>query len=898
MAQWTKAAGPADLSVCEAEPIRTPGSTQAYGCLLTLRAADGALVGHSGNAAVMLGRDLAVGQSIDDALGRAIWPILQAALAKRLPQADPEAVDLTEAAPGLQARFDVVAHRSGPWIVVEFLPRRPQTPGLEAAASSAGFADDAADLFRLSQGAAERIRVLTGSDRVMIYRFHEDWTGEVIAEVRRADMTPYLGLRYPASDIPSQARQLFRETLIRQIADVEAPEAGLVMSDTPLDLSKAILRSASPYHMGYLRNMGVAATLTLSIVVDGKLWGLVGCHHTAPRYIGFEQQRAALALTRRFATRIEALEGAEARVQGAFLDAASDRWRTRFAGIRGVVPLPRGVIPLVTHLGALAGDLRADGLAIVCGDTCLSLGAAPDCEWLIHAASQLRDRATLPNVLATDWLGAEPGLLPSPAPLAGAMVAVVSGLPTLALYAFRTALVREVHWGGDPSQPALVSPDDGRLSPRRSFERWRELVRDQARPWTQAERELFTLCASQLDVGLAADPERFATALSEDLAAFAESYTTVGDAQRLFVDVLPENMGVLLWETGRQGAKLLHVNRAFTDMFGVEPSELVGGDPERAIDRARLDRAALHIDVGAEQEFDAWSPTKGARRLRTRRERLVRYRGAEGVRMVESMILSDVTGDFRAHEALIAAVRRAEVAESARSALLRNMSHELRTPLNAVLGYSDLLAKELLGPLGAPAYVEAAGEIRASAGHLLSLIDQTLEMARLREGQLSLSEVRLDLRGPIDEAVNMVQLQADAGGITLQLSTPDLALVGTADQLAVRQMAINLISNAIKFTPRGGAVAVGLERLHDGDVALTVTDTGIGIPFDAVGKLFQPFSQVDSSLGRRQGGSGLGLSIVKSLAQLHGGSVGLESAEGRGSTFTVRLPAWRMEAAA
>jgi signal transduction histidine kinase len=324
----------------------------------------------------------------------------------------------------------------------------------------------------------------------------------------------------------------------------------------------------------------------------------------------------------------------------------------------------------------------------------------------------------------------------------------------------------------------------------------------------------------------------------------------------------------------------------------------VDRSPKCVLERTRLDPGAFDIGVGKDQEFDAWSPTKGARRLRAQRVNVVRYLGPNGLRTVESLLLSDITGASRAHEALVAEVRRAATAEATRGELLRNMSHELRTPLNAVVGYSDLLAQELLGPLGTPEYVQAAQEIRGAAKHLLSLIDNTLEMARLREGKLDLSEVRVDLRDTMTEAVSMVRLLAESEEIALRWARPDTPLVATVDELAMRQIAINLINNAIKFTPKGGTVSLALDRLENGELAMSVTDTGRGIAPEALGRLFQPFAQVDSAGDRRQGGSGLGLSIVKSLVALHGGSVGVESVETEGSTFTVRLPAWRLEARA
>jgi light-regulated signal transduction histidine kinase (bacteriophytochrome) len=825
-----------DFSACEAEPIRTNGLVQSFGCLLIVNARDGVIAGYGANASLMLGRPLSLGQPVDEALGHAVWPEIQRAMAAASP------LDETRM-----------------------------------------------DLFRLSARAAEQMRLLTCYDRIMIYRFHPDWTGEVIAEVRRPSMTPYLGLRYPATDIPSQARALYVETRVRQIADVRAPVVSLTAPDPRLDLTHAVLRSASPYHLEYLKNMGVGATLTVSILVDGALWGLIACHHDGPRQIPQESQSAAAALATDLASRIKALEHNENTSRRRSLDKALEHWRQRLAE-------PGTVRPLLSHLATVMADLRAQGVAVVCGEACLSVGATPDSDWLIDAAIALKGHAAPGSVLATDQLAAVPGLRRVADRVAGALVVVLPGEPAIALFVFRTPLVKEVHWGGDPTRPANVSPDDGRMSPRRSFALWRQLVQDRSQAWSLQKRGIFSFFADWLAEGQRMNESGFAETLGSDLADLAEEYIKPGDTHQLLVDILPEGMGVLLWTSDENGPRLLHGNRAFVSMFGLETGELDGQSSSRVLEHTQMDPSVFANDAGVEQEIDIWSPTKGARRARVRREYLVRYVGPQGFRAVVSLLVSDVTGVSRAHDALVAAVRHAEEAEGARKALLRNMSHELRTPLNAIMGYSDLLAQELLGPLGQPGYVQAARELRAGALHLISLVDNTLEIARLRDGKLDLNESQVDLRGVIDEAAQMLHPMFEAQGVTLRWVRPETPVIAMVDHTSIRQIAINLINNAVKFSSAGGTVTVALTRLVDGGLSFSVEDTGIGIPAEAITRLFQPFSQIDSGRDRRLGGAGLGLSIVKSLAQLHGGSAEAHSVEGEGATFRVSLPAWRIEA--
>jgi light-regulated signal transduction histidine kinase (bacteriophytochrome) len=637
--------------------------------------------------------------------------------------------------------------------------------------------------------------------------------------------------------------------------------------------------------------MGVGATLTLSILVKGALWGMIACHHDTPRQIPYDSQTAAIALTTDLANGIEALQHDEASTRQIVIDKALESWRTRLAK-------PGRAKPLISHLTVMMADLHAQGVAVVCGETCLSIGVAPDVDWLIEAAGALKDRAPPGQVFSTDQLAAAPGLSAPSDRVAGALAVVLPGSPRIALFAFRAPLIREVHWGGDPARAALVSPVDGRMSPRRSFALWRELVRDRSKAWSEARLSIFSFLAHWLAEGRRLDPSGFADALDADLADLADAHLKPGDTHQLLLDTLPEGMGVLLWTEDEPGLRLLHANRSFVSMFGLEAGQLDGEDRRWVLERTQLDPSVFTHAAGAEQEIDIWSPSQGPRRARVRREYLVCYRGPKGVRTLESLLISDVTGVSRTHEALIASVRHAEDAEGARKALLRNMSHELRTPLNAIMGYSDLLVQQLLGPLGQSAYVQAAQEIRAGGRHLLAMIDNTLEMARLRDGKLDLNETQVDLRNVIDEAVKMLHPISQSQGVTLSWIRPETLVIAMVDPTAIRQIAINLINNAIKFTARGGTVTVAMTRRIDGGLSLSVVDTGIGIPAGAIGRLFQPFSQIESGRDRRLGGAGLGLSIVKSLAQLHGGSAEVHSVEGQGATFKVSLPAWRIEAAA
>lgn len=242
---------------------------------------------------------------------------------------------------------------------------------------------------------------------------------------------------------------------------------------------------------------------------------------------------------------------------------------------------------------------------------------------------------------------------------------------------------------------------------------------------------------------------------------------------------------------------------------------------------------------------------------------------------------------------LRAAKDAAENASTAKSAFLANMSHELRTPLNAVIGFSEIMHGELFGPMGNARYREYAGDITASAHHLLNLVNDLLDHSRIEAGRYELSEEALDLYEVANAALRLVEGRAKDLGVDLVLdTTPRLPLL-FADRRAVQQIMINLLTNAVKFTPRGGRVTLRLALGADNQLSVAVADTGVGIAAENVPRVLEPFTQIESPLSKTHQGTGLGLPIVNALTVLHGGKLSIDSEIGRGSTFTVAFPSDR-----
>ena len=245
---------------------------------------------------------------------------------------------------------------------------------------------------------------------------------------------------------------------------------------------------------------------------------------------------------------------------------------------------------------------------------------------------------------------------------------------------------------------------------------------------------------------------------------------------------------------------------------------------------------------------------------------------------------------------LSSARKEAESANRMKSDFLAQMSHELRTPLNAILGFSDFMMSEPHGPLGHENYREYVGDIHGGGQHLLGVINDILDMSKIEAGAVELHEELVDTEALLDESARMLRERAANAGASLRAEVePGLAHLFGDAQLVKRGL-LNLLYNAIKFTPSGGQVTVRADQSADGGIALTVIDNGVGIAAQNIAHCLTPFGQAENVLRRTHDGTGLGLPMVKSLVELHGGTLDLQSALGEGTKATLRFPAQRTRA--
>ena len=465
-----------DLQNCADEPIHIPGSIQPHGALLFLTDA-GHVEGWSANIATVTDAEPVLDQPYG-ALGlpQAVTDLIQESLDTMEDGASPATVT----AVAIRDRdYDCVVHAHTRRVIVEFEAREVS---MEEVAQFAIKAHSSIDRLRrqrsidgLLETAVRQIRDFTGFDRVMAYRFRSDDSGDVVAEARRDDLVPYLGQRYPAGDIPPQARRLYVLNTLRMIADVGYDAVPLLGAPdaAPLDMSFAVLRSVSPIHVEYLQNMGVGASMSVSIVIHGRLWGLVACHHMDPKRVPYSVRMAADVLAQVIASTVQ---GIEAREDAELVEHAAN---VRTSLVESLLLDEDPLEALVEHGDGLLESTHAQALVVsqygrvVCRGVDQALGEA------IVAALPAEPHDIVTRAGVKDWPEAIQPLLGKWAGMLGLPFDPPSGGWCVLL---RTEQVEEVAWGGKPDK-TQAGPLGERLTPRGSFEAWHETVRGRAHPW-------------------------------------------------------------------------------------------------------------------------------------------------------------------------------------------------------------------------------------------------------------------------------------------------------------------------------------------------------------------------------------------------------------------------------
>lgn len=745
-----------DLTNCDREAIHIPGLIQAHGVLLTLQEPDLIILQASLNTAEILDipAELLINHRLDKFFNQEqIDRLRECLFTENIEIYNP--LNITWERGDSKKEFECIIHRYDRVLLLEMelslgskeIPALSFYHLAKAAIMKIKRADNFQEMTKLL---AREIRKITGYDRVMVYQFEPDESGIVIAESKQEELEPFLGLHYPASDIPKQARNLYYQNWLRLIVDINYQPVPIIpkynpLTNAPLDLSLSTLRSVSPIHIEYLQNMGVAASFCTSLITDKKLWGLIVCHHYSPRYVTYGIRKVCELLGQLISLEVVNKQQKE-------FEKYSEKIKVIQEELKYILSVKNVNNQIFNdYENNLLELVNAEGAIICFGQNLSLIGKTPVMEdtqdltnWLQNYNHQ---EVFYTNCLSQIY------------PTAKKLKETASGLLAISIFVddisyqiiwLRPEVIQTVHWAGDPNKPVRVKEDGMiHLSPRRSFELWKETVREKSLPWKQIE-----------------------------------------------IDAAAELRNAL--------------------MFAV-----------LKFYQSELQQAAIE----------------------------------------------------------------AQAANRAKSQFLAKMSHELRTPLNAILGFTQVLALHSLNT----EQQEYLGIIGRSGEHLLSLINDVLEMSKIEAGLVSFNENSFDLYHLLDGLEEMLQLKAKSKNLQLLFNRePYLPQYVKTDESKLRQVLINLLANAIKFTTKG-SVKLDVKVVECSrqfyvkkselkcKILFQVEDTGLGIDPEEVKHIFEPFFQ--SEAGRKSmEGTGLGLPISRQFVQLMGGDISINSELGKGTT--------------
>ncbi|MES2494966.1 MAG: HWE histidine kinase domain-containing protein [Pseudomonadota bacterium] len=479
-----------DLTSCDREPIHLLGAIQSFGFLLSV-STDWLISRASENLAEHIGVawDEALGQPLDRILSDDAVHDIRNRISYLQGEDSVERLLRVRLRPGL-AEYDVAIHFSHSMIIIEGEPSGPaghEDIGITVR-SMLMRQSQSSTMQNFQLNAVRQIRAITGFDRVMLYRFDQDGAGEVVAESVVSKRESFLGLRYPATDIPRQARALYVRNVLRVIADLQDPGSRIMpekdVGGQPIDLSMSVLRSVSPVHIEYLSNMGVRASLSISVICEGRLWGLIACHHYDRLRPTLEQRTAAELFGRMFSMMLESREREDAAAYEQRSRAITDR-------LMAVVAQNAELLHNPEWIGeTISAAVPSDGIGVYLDGRISLSGMTPDEDQFGELIRYLSTGAASQIVITDNLSRLHPPAAAYAERAAGILAIPISRSPRDYVILFRSEKVRSVRWAGDPQKAMEEDSNSVRISPRKSFEAWRQLVQGVSEPFTAAEQRV------------------------------------------------------------------------------------------------------------------------------------------------------------------------------------------------------------------------------------------------------------------------------------------------------------------------------------------------------------------------------------------------------------------------
>ncbi len=842
---------PVTQETCSSEQIRIPGAIQRHGFLLGLDDSQDRVAVASENAEEFLQTPLKLilGARLDELLERELLGIVQ----HQRCAVEPEGMVTYLGAFHLRSDlFSVVTHCIEGKRILEF-ERQDRLVGPEMMNSV--ITNFVATLSKLESAeelcnaVTQQVAQLTGFDRVLLYSFDEEGHGTVLSEANSGRLPSYLDLRFPFSDIPRQARELYVLNTVRMIPNANYTPSPLraITADAPhiLDLSLSVLRSVSPVHLEYMRNMGTVSSMSISIVSEGRLWGLISGHHAEPRIVPYLVRSACDMLAKLVGTQLTAFRAASRLRTATHFHTVQRQLLTHVAG-EG-----RYLSALATQMESLRLITDAAGTALWIDGTCEQIGsvpALPDIQRIVQWLDEQPDT----ELFVTRQLELDLPWAVALADTASGLLAIrISDVRQRYVLWLRPQIIHTVQWAGEP---AGKQGETRRLHPRKSFESWRETVRGQSERWSEVEIESareFLSAITTISLKRAEEEAELSNARFEQLTqALPEKIFTANDD------------GVLTFTNDRWREQGL----SGTGVWFSE-GRLMPEDEERVGVRWQAS-----VTSGNSLEDEVRLLTGPDRIPRWNLVRAVPFRRQGGLRAgwIGSMI--DLT-DRREREAALRMTEKLALTGRMTSVI----AHEINNPLESITNLLYLVQQDLPRDSEAAQYI---GMAESELERISGITKQTLRWGRENAGRTE----RFSAGTLFADVLRLFHGKLRNRNVTATIDNGEQVLIsGIPGQ--IRQVIANLVANAIDAAHVGGSVQLEARNLTDGGVELLIRDDGMGMTQEVRSQLFQPFYTTKGDLG-----NGLGLYISHEIVERHGGELQVESAPGKGTTMHVLLP--------
>lgn len=838
--------GPVTLANCADEPIRVPGSIQQHGFYLVVDHSESSIVVASENASDYLGVPLRLilGARIDTLLPREIVQALEHFRSSNQP------VQVTNYLGSFLIKgelFSVVTHCLDSRRVLE-LERQEKLVGAEmmngVITNFVGLLSKLRTSAELCEAITQQIAQLTGFDRIMLYQFDESGAGTVLAEENNGNLPSYLDLRFPGSDIPPQARELYLLNTVRIIPDANYTPSPLVSFDgedaRSIDLSLATLRSVSPIHLQYMRNMGTISSMSLSIVVDGKLWGLISGHHATVHRVPYLIRSACDMLAKLVGTQISAFETSERLSRAVELHGVQRGLLTHIAVEKNYVAT------LERENKTLMQVTDADGVAIWLGDRCVGGGYVPHENEVRRIVQWLDERES--GIFHSSALAEDIPWTESIRSNASGLIAIrISDVNSRYILWFRQEVVETVKWAGASTHDATGGKS---LHPRTSFGEWKETVQGQSHKWTEAEiQSAADFRSALLTVGLRA----------------AEEEAILNEAR---FQQLTQTLPTLIFTTDQKGS-IVYTNGRWRDA-GLSTSGLWfenGNVHDDDVERCRASWE-LACAAGAEMKEEVRLCQNGHTRWNVVHAVPFNVRGILYSGWVASC--TDLT-EQREREANMRMTEKLALSGRMTSVI----AHEINNPLESITNLMYLLRSETGGSHAADEYISMAeSELHRISG----ITKQTLRWNR----ETSDDRETIGMQELADDVLRLFQGKIRNRQVKVHVDVDGTHVFGSRGHL--RQVIANLTANAVEAARVGGNAWIKAHE-ESGWTIIEIKDDGIGIDPASMAQLFKPFYSTKGDLG-----NGLGLYISHEIVEKHNGTIKVTSEEGKGTTVTVRLP--------